>query len=40
MKAVINHPAVYCETHGAFLEDCWLTGDLVWQKCMWYYDTN
>ncbi len=41
MKAVINYPAVYCETHGAFLEDCWLETNLESaKKCMWYFDVS
>ena len=43
MRAVTNAPPVYCEVHGAFLEDCWLEPQddpMVWDNCMWYYEAN
>jgi len=36
-KVIINEPPVYCDDHGAFLEDCWLEG-VDNQQCMWYME--
>jgi hypothetical protein len=36
MKIITTNPPVYCETHGAFLEEC----DLGLGDCVWYYDAQ